>query len=85
MSIYLTYVLRNRGPLRVTTLTRATCGCGLSYCSFVRYIERLSLAELVDGLVWYSPTQNMLRRYGDGGVAIIDQWIASHAKFFVGE
>ena len=40
---------------------------------------------MVDGLVWYSPTKGELRRYGSGGVAIIDQWIASHAKYFIGK
>ena len=42
------------------------------------------LAGLVEGLVWYTPTDDDLHRYGDGGVAIIDQWIASHAKLFIG-
>ena len=42
------------------------------------------LAQLVKGLVWYTPTEEDLHRYGDGGVAIIDQWIASHAKWFIG-
>ena len=39
---------------------------------------------MVKGLVWYTPTNTELRNYGDGGVAIIDQWIAAHAKYFVG-
>ena len=42
------------------------------------------LAQLVKGLVWYTPTEEDLHRYGDGGVAIIDQWIASHAQWFIG-
>ena len=40
---------------------------------------------MVEGLVWYSPTNEELHRYGSGGVAIIDQWIASHAQFFIGK
>ena len=40
---------------------------------------------MVEGLVWYSPTEEELRRYGSGGVAIIDQWITSHAQFFIGK
>ncbi len=42
------------------------------------------LKGLVNGLVWYQPSDKELRQFGDGGVAIIDQWIAAHAKFFVG-
>ena len=47
--------------------------------------ERKKLAKLVKGVVWYTPSQTELNRFGDGGVAIIDQWISSHAKFFVGK
>ena len=32
----------------------------------------------------YTPTQEIHETYKDGGVAIIDQWICSHAKAFVG-
>ena len=39
---------------------------------------------MVKGLVWYTPTDEELRTFHDGGVAIIDQWIAAHAKFFIG-
>lgn len=46
--------------------------------------EKQRLQELVEGLVWYEVSESMIRRYGDGGVAIIDQWIASHAGYFVG-
>lgn len=48
-------------------------------------LEREVLAQLVEGVVWYLPTEEDLHHYGDGGVAIIDQWIASHAKFFIGQ
>jgi len=29
----------------------------------------------------FEPTQQVLERYKDGGVAIIDQWIAAHARY----
>lgn len=48
-------------------------------------IEKKLLKEVVGGLVWYSPTEDEQRHFGSGGVAIIDQWIASHAKYFIGE
>ena len=48
-------------------------------------IERRVIADLVEGVVWFTPTDSELQLYGDGGVAIIDQWIASHAKFFTGK
>jgi hypothetical protein len=49
------------------------------------FLEKEVLAHLVEGVVWYTPTNDNIHRYGDGGVAIIDQWIASHAKFFTGK
>ena len=58
--------------------------CGLINWSLLIIAERKVLAELVGGMVWFTPTEDELHRYGDGGVAIVDQWIASHAKFFVG-
>lgn len=47
--------------------------------------EKEELKKKVKGLVWYSPRKEELGRYGSGGVAIIDQWIASHAKYFIGK
>lgn len=35
-------------------------------------------------LVKYDAPKKILQTYGDGGVAIIDQWICAHAKYFVG-
>ena len=35
--------------------------------------------------MWYRPTKEEKTRYGSGGVAIIDQWIASHARYFIGK
>ena len=32
----------------------------------------------------YEPSKNIHKKYGDGGVAIIDQWICAHAQYFVG-
>jgi peptide-O-fucosyltransferase len=35
-------------------------------------------------LVRFEPTQSERVKYKDGGVAIIDQWICAHAKYFIG-
>ncbi|EDO42964.1 predicted protein, partial [Nematostella vectensis] len=35
-------------------------------------------------IVKYDPPQRILEKFGDGGVAIIDQWICAHARFFIG-
>ena len=51
----------------------------LSSCS-----EKQRLKLLVGGLVWFAPTESELFLHRDGGVAIIDQWIASHGKYFIG-
>ena len=32
----------------------------------------------------YKPLPKILKRYKDGGVAILDQIICSHAKYFIG-
>ena len=47
--------------------------------------EKEELKKMVEGLVWYRPRKEELARYGSGGVAIIDQWIASHAQYFIGK
>ena len=46
--------------------------------------EKEQLRQMVDGLVWFEPTLDQLHLYMDGGVAIIDQWIAAHGRHFVG-
>ena len=46
--------------------------------------EKQRLKLLVGGLVWFAPTEDELFLHRDGGVAIIDQWIASHGKYFIG-
>ena len=35
-------------------------------------------------LVKYDAPKKILHKYGDGGVAIIHQWICAHASYFVG-
>lgn len=32
----------------------------------------------------FRPTKEILNKYKDGGVAIIDQWICAHARYFIG-
>ncbi len=49
------------------------------------HTEKELLGGLVRNLVWYQPSHSELRKFGDGGVAIIDQWIAARATYFVGE
>ena len=44
--------------------------------------EKLRLREKLDRPVfWFTPTQEQTELYGDGGLAIIDQWIAAHARY----
>ena len=31
-------------------------------------------------VLWFTPTEEQIELYGDGGLAIIDQWIAAHAR-----
>ena len=47
-------------------------------------IEKKELKQVVDGLVWFTPTEKGVSHYGSVRVAIIDQWIASHARYFIG-
>ena len=48
------------------------------YSTEIKYLkERLPLVK-------YEPSRSVLKKYGDGGVAIIDQWICAHGKYFVG-
>lgn len=35
-------------------------------------------------LFYYKPSRDVIRKYKDGGIAIIDQWICSHARYFIG-
>ncbi|XP_023094396.1 GDP-fucose protein O-fucosyltransferase 2 [Felis catus] len=46
--------------------------------------EHEELRRLLPEMVRFEPTWEELELYRDGGVAIIDQWICSHARFFIG-
>ena len=41
-------------------------------------------AKDISKVVRYEPTENELDQFLDGGVAIIDQSICSHARYFIG-
>ena len=57
---------------------------GLSQPSLFPPTEKQLLQAQVPGLVFYVPQEGQLQKFGDGGIAIIDQWIAAHANYFVG-
>lgn len=46
--------------------------------------EMKKLKELLPEMVMYNPSSEALRKYKMGGVAIIDQIICSHARYFTG-
>uniref|UniRef100_A0A8C4N4N7 GDP-fucose protein O-fucosyltransferase 2 n=1 Tax=Eptatretus burgeri TaxID=7764 RepID=A0A8C4N4N7_EPTBU len=46
--------------------------------------EVQELRRLLPEMVLFEPTQDELELYKDGGVAIIDQWICAHARYFIG-
>ncbi|XP_047574161.1 GDP-fucose protein O-fucosyltransferase 2 isoform X2 [Lutra lutra] len=46
--------------------------------------EHEELRRLLPEMVRFEPTWEELELYRDGGVAIIDQWICAHARFFIG-
>lgn len=46
----------------------------------VDYIE----SKLSIRVVRYTPKSDQLLSIGDGGVSIVDQWIAAHARYFIG-
>ncbi|XP_077897330.1 GDP-fucose protein O-fucosyltransferase 2 [Ictidomys tridecemlineatus] len=46
--------------------------------------EYEELKKLLPKMVTFEPSWEELELYKDGGVAIIDQWICSHARFFIG-
>nr|XP_044606807.1 GDP-fucose protein O-fucosyltransferase 2 isoform X2 [Equus asinus] len=48
------------------------------------FAEYEQLKQLLPEMVRFEPTWEELELYKDGGVAIIDQWICSHARFFIG-
>ncbi|CAJ0965035.1 unnamed protein product [Ranitomeya imitator] len=47
-----------------------------------KYLEELR--RLIPEMVRFEPTWEELELYKDGGVAIIDQWICAHARYFIG-
>lgn len=46
------------------------------------HTEKKQLKSMVPQLLWYQPSTS--GDWYDGEVAIIDQWIAAHASYFVG-
>lgn len=50
---------------------------------FYHYVSILLLQNHLEGynVIRFTPTKEIHERYKDGGVAIIDQIIASHARF----
>lgn len=46
--------------------------------------EHELLRRLLPEMVRFEPTWGELELYKDGGVAIIDQWVCAHARFFIG-
>ncbi|KAF4020674.1 hypothetical protein G4228_012856 [Cervus hanglu yarkandensis] len=46
--------------------------------------ELEELRRLLPEMVRFEPTWEELELYKDGGVAIVDQWICAHARFFIG-
>nr|XP_033803177.1 GDP-fucose protein O-fucosyltransferase 2 [Geotrypetes seraphini] len=46
--------------------------------------ELEQLRKLIPQIVRFEPTWEELELYKDGGVAIIDQWICAHARYFIG-
>ncbi|XP_039182291.1 GDP-fucose protein O-fucosyltransferase 2 isoform X4 [Crotalus tigris] len=48
----------------------------------VQEIEELKV--LLPEMVRFEPTWEEMELYKDGGIAIIDQWICAHARYFIG-
>ncbi|EMP26990.1 GDP-fucose protein O-fucosyltransferase 2 [Chelonia mydas] len=46
--------------------------------------ETEELKKLLPEMVRFEPTWEELELYKDGGIAIIDQWICAHARYFTG-
>ncbi|XP_037380366.1 GDP-fucose protein O-fucosyltransferase 2 [Talpa occidentalis] len=46
--------------------------------------EQEELRRLLPEMVRFEPGHAELALYGDGGVAIVDQWVCAHARFFIG-
>lgn len=56
--------------------------------TFTKFLKKKKTSEgeveLPFSVHRFSPTEEELVKLGDGGVAIVDQWIASHAQHFIG-
>lgn len=48
------------------------------------YFSEIAYLKSKLPLVKYDAPKKILHNYGDGGVAIIDQWICAHAKYYIG-
>lgn len=52
------------------------------------FLEVSELTHLITkssyNLLRYRPTDDVMEEYGDGGVAIVDQIICSHGRYFIG-
>uniref|UniRef100_UPI00358F2B64 GDP-fucose protein O-fucosyltransferase 2 isoform X2 n=1 Tax=Myxine glutinosa TaxID=7769 RepID=UPI00358F2B64 len=46
--------------------------------------EVQELRRLLPEMIHFEPTQDELELYKDGGIAIIDQWICAHSRYFIG-
>ena len=46
--------------------------------------EMEQLKSLLPGMVMFKPTKKQLKKYKMGGIAIIDQILCSHARYFMG-
>ncbi|XP_061463610.1 GDP-fucose protein O-fucosyltransferase 2 isoform X1 [Rhineura floridana] len=46
--------------------------------------ETEQLERLLPEMVRFEPTWEEVELYKDGGIAIIDQWICAHARYFIG-
>nr|XP_006113410.1 GDP-fucose protein O-fucosyltransferase 2 isoform X1 [Pelodiscus sinensis] len=46
--------------------------------------ETEELKKLLPEMVRFEPTWEELELYKDGGIAIIDQWVCAHARYFTG-
>ncbi|XP_069790343.1 GDP-fucose protein O-fucosyltransferase 2 isoform X2 [Narcine bancroftii] len=42
------------------------------------------MRSLLPKMIRFEPSREELQLYKDGGIAIIDQWICAHARFFIG-
>ncbi|XP_062817655.1 GDP-fucose protein O-fucosyltransferase 2 isoform X2 [Anolis carolinensis] len=46
--------------------------------------ETEELKRLLPQMVRFEPTWEEVEQYKDGGIAVIDQWICAHARYFIG-